>query len=78
MWAGGRGAMKELCAFWPCGSCVVFLGLFVVDFRWPVNTLLEMGVPEAQGGAVVGVVRLLPSFRSFDNTSGSSSHTPMI
>ena len=41
-------------------SCVVFVGLFV-DFQWPVNTLLEMGVLEAQGGAVVGVVRLLPS-----------------
>ena len=55
--------MKELCAFWPCGSCVVFVGL-LVGFLWisgPVNTLLEMGVLEAQGGAVVGVVRLLPS-----------------
>ena len=25
----GRTAVKELCAFWPCGSCVVFVGLFV-------------------------------------------------
>ena len=39
---------------------MVFVGLFV-GFRWPVNTLLEMGVLEAQEGAVVGVVRLLSS-----------------
>ena len=42
---------------------MVFMGLFVgfVDFRWPGNTSLEIGVLEAQDDAVVGVVRLLPS-----------------
>ena len=39
---------------------MVFVGLFV-GFRWPVNSLLEMGVLEAQDDAVVNVVRLLPS-----------------
>ena len=29
------------------------------DFLWPVNTLLEMGVLEAEDGAVMGMVRLL-------------------
>ena len=29
----GRRAVNELCAFWPCGSCVIFVGLFV-GFRW--------------------------------------------
>ena len=31
-----------------------------VDFRWPVNTWLEMVVLEAQNDAVVGVVRVFP------------------
>ena len=42
----------------------------LVGFWWTSggqSTLLEMGVFEAQGGAVVGVVRLLPSFLSFEN-----------
>ena len=36
----------------------------IVGFRWfsgGQSTLLEMGVLEAEDGAVVGVVRLLPS-----------------
>ena len=46
--------------------CIVeFVGLWVVDFWWPVNTLLEMGVLEAEDGAVMGVVRLLPSSLAF-------------
>ena len=32
-----------------------------VGFRWPVNTILRMGVLEAQDGVVVGVVWPLPS-----------------
>ena len=40
----------------PCGFCGI-----VCELPGAVNTLLEMGVHEAQDGAVVGVVRLLPS-----------------
>ena len=60
MWAvcqQGHEGVVCILALW---SCVVFVGLFV-GFRWPVDTLLEIGVLEAQGGAVVGVSRLLPS-----------------
>ena len=43
-------------ALWKvCGFCGI------VNFWWPISTLLEMGVLEAQDGAVVGVFRLLPS-----------------
>ena len=40
---------------------VWFLWDCLWDFRWPVNTSLEMGVFEEEDGAVVGVVWLLPS-----------------
>ena len=32
-----------------------------MDFRWPANTLLRMGILEAQDVVVVGVVWPLPS-----------------
>ena len=55
--------MKELCAFWPCGSCV-----FLWDCLWasgglPVASQHFVGnrVLEAQDDAFVGVIRLLPS-----------------
>lgn len=56
--------MKELCAFWHGGSCVGFCVIacgLPVDIRWPFNTWLRMGVPEAQDDVVVGVVWPLPS-----------------
>ena len=37
------------------GFCGIACGL-PVDFRWPANTLLRMGVLEAQDSIVVGVV----------------------
>ena len=61
VWQKGREGVVCLLALWKlCGFCGIVCGL-PVDFRWPVDTLLEMGVLEAQDGAVVGVVRLLPS-----------------
>ena len=52
MWAvWWNPVVMELCAFWLCESCVVFVGL-LVDFRWPANTLLRMGVLGAQDGVV--------------------------
>ena len=47
------GFVETVWFLWDCG--------LLVDFRWPVNTLLEMGVLEAEDGAIVGVVRLLLS-----------------
>ena len=45
-------ALWKLCGFlWDCG--------LPVDFQWSINTL-EMKILEAEDGAVVGVVRLLP------------------
>ena len=43
-----------------CSFCGIASGLPVV-FRWPANTLLRMGILEAQDGVVVGVVWFLPS-----------------
>ena len=58
-WKSGGKAAKSLCAFWPCGSMQCgFSGIvcgLLVDFRWPVNTWLRMGVLEAQDVAAVGV-----------------------
>ena len=51
--AGGNvreGVLCILAAMWFLWDCV--------DFWWPVNTSLEMGVLEAQEDAIVGVVRL--------------------
>ena len=63
MWAvcqQGRERVVCILALWKlCGFCGIVCGL-PVDFWWQVNTLLEMGVLEAQDGAVVVVVRLLP------------------
>ena len=53
-------AVKELCAFQPCGSCVVFVGLFA-GFGWSVDTWFVMCIPEAQDGGAVGVAWPLPS-----------------
>ena len=49
----------ELLALWKlCGFCGVACEL-LVDFQWPVDTSLRMGVLEAQdGGFVVGVVNI--------------------
>ena len=74
-------AVKELCALWACGCCVVFVGLFV-GFHWPVSTWLRIGVLEAEGVAVVGVTWPLPSGLSSGplktlNTFAFSSHTPV-
>ena len=61
VWQKGCEGVVCILAMWKlCGFCGIVYGL-PVDFRWPVNTLLEMGVLEAQDGAVVGVVRLLSS-----------------
>ena len=43
-----------------CGFSGIVCGL-PLDFRWPVNSRLRMGVLEAQGGAAVGVAWLFPS-----------------
>ena len=60
-WQKGHEGVVCILALWKlCGFCGIVCGL-LVDFRLPVNTLLEMGVLKAQDGAVVGVVRLLPS-----------------
>ena len=58
VWQKGREGVVCILAMWKL--CGIACGL-PVDFWWPVNTLLEMGVLEAQGGAVVGMVRLIPS-----------------
>ena len=50
-----------------------FVGLFV-GFQWPVKTLLEIGVLEAQDDAVVGVVRLLPSGLAFGHLRILNEH----
>ena len=55
MWEKDHEGVVCILAF-----CGIVYG-FPVDFWWQVNTLLETEVLEAQDGAVVGVVRLLPS-----------------
>ena len=47
------GLVEAVCFLCNCG--------LPVDFQWPVDILLEMGVLEAQEGAVMGVVIPLPS-----------------
>ena len=50
-------------------EAVCFFGIacgLPVDFQWPVNTRLRMGVLEAQDGVVVGVVWPLPSSLASD------------
>ena len=56
--------------------CEIACGL-PVDFWYPVNTWLRMGVLETQDGLVVGVVWPLPSGPLRVSTSGYSSHTPV-
>ena len=40
---------------------MVLVGGLPVDFRWPVNTWLRVGVLEAQDGGAVGVAWPFPS-----------------
>ena len=52
-------AVKELCAFWPCESCVFFCGIVCLHTSGGQLTPgWEFCVPEAQDGAVVGVVSI--------------------
>ena len=60
--SGGKAA-KSLCILALWMQCI-FWGIFCwlpVDFRWPVNTRLRIGVLEAQDGAGVGVTWPFPS-----------------
>ena len=57
----GRTAVKELCAFWPCESCVVFVGLFVASGGLPAASRHLFENVEVRGDAVVGVAWSLPS-----------------
>ena len=59
----------ELCAFRLRESCVVFAGL-LVGFWCPANTLLRMGVLEAQDG----VVSVFWSDLAFDNIDEHFQH----
>ena len=56
----GRTAIKELCAFWLCGSYVVFVELFV-GFRWASSSQSTL---DWKWGSLRHwrVARLLPSF----------------
>lgn len=52
-WKSGGRAAKSL-----CGCSAVFSGIVCelpVDFRWPVNTWLRVGVLEARDSGAVGV-----------------------
>ena len=61
VWWDGRDGVVCILAMWKlCGFCGIAYGL-PVDFWWPVNISLRMGVLEAQDGVVVGVVCPLPS-----------------
>ena len=58
-------AVKELCAFWPCGSCVFFVGSFV-GFLWPVIMhLIGNRGPWGTGWCCCGAPPFRLSFRSF-------------
>ena len=60
MWWDGHDRVVCILAMWKqCGFCGIAYGL-LVDFRWPVNISLRMGVLEVQDG-VVGMVCPLPS-----------------
>ena len=56
----GRVAAKSVCILAQCGFSGIVCGL-PVDFRWPVNTSLSVGVLEAQDGDAVGVAWSFPS-----------------
>ena len=64
MWAEWwKGCQVFVCilALWmQCGFSGIVCGL-PVDFRWPVNTWLRVGVLEAQDGGAVGVAWPFPS-----------------
>ena len=47
--------LVDVCSVWSCWFCVLIVGS-VARFQWPVDTRLRIGVPEALGGARVGVV----------------------
>ena len=54
-WAALYSGLVDVCSVWSCWFCVLMVGS-VARFRWPVDTRLRIGVPEALGGARVGVV----------------------
>ena len=51
-WAALYSGLVDVCSVWSCWFCVLLVGS-VARLRWPVDTRLRIGVPEALGGARV-------------------------